>query len=118
MDERQPKYTGIGRLMIAYGIKLSIDSGLIGDVVLKAKTTILTKHYERSSGAVRLPMFQSSVPIDRGRGHETDLFHQSALRWEVPCVYEETSRLASDAEWYLQKNPESKRFYEIFSRCV
>ena len=34
-----PKYRGIGRLLIAYGIKLSIDNGLTGDVVLEAKTT-------------------------------------------------------------------------------
>ena len=41
---------GIGRLMIAYGIKLSIDNGLAGDVVLEAKTTALAKHYERDFG--------------------------------------------------------------------
>ena len=62
LDEGQPKYTGIGRLMVAYGIKLSIDNGLAGDVVLEAKTTALAKHYERDFGAVRLPMFQSSAP--------------------------------------------------------
>ena len=62
LDEGQPKYTGIGRLMVAYGIKLSIDNGLAGDVVLEAKTTALAKHYERDFGAVRLLMFQSSAP--------------------------------------------------------
>lgn len=62
LDEGQPKYTGIGRLMITYGIKLSIDNGLAGDVVLEAKTTALAKHYERDFGAVRLPTFQSSAP--------------------------------------------------------
>ena len=62
LDEGQPKYTGIGRLMIAYGIKLSIDNGLTGDVVLEAKTTALAKHYERDFGAVRFPMFQPSAP--------------------------------------------------------
>ena len=62
LDEGQPKYTGIGRLMIAYGIKLSIDNGLAGDVVLEAKTTALAEHYERDFGAVRLPTFQSSAP--------------------------------------------------------
>lgn len=62
LDEGQPKYTGIGRLMIAYGIKLSIDNGLAGDVVLEAKTTALAKHYERDFGAVQLPTFQSSAP--------------------------------------------------------
>ena len=33
--------------MIAYGIKLSIDNGFAGDVVLEAKTTQLAQHYER-----------------------------------------------------------------------
>ena len=62
MDGGDPKYTGIGRLMVAYGIKLSIDYGFTGDVVLEAKTTALAKHYERDFGAVRLPVFGSTVP--------------------------------------------------------
>lgn len=62
LDEGDPKYKGIGRLLIAYGIKLSIDSGLTGDVVLEAKTTSLAKHYEENFGAVLLPTFQSSAP--------------------------------------------------------
>lgn len=62
MYEGHPKYSGIGRLMIAYGIKLSIDNGFEGDVVLEAKTTGLAKHYERDFGAVRLPGFKSSAP--------------------------------------------------------
>ena len=62
LDEGNPKYTGIGRLMIAYGIKLSIDNGLTGDVVLEAKTTSLARHYEKDFGAIQLPAFQSSAP--------------------------------------------------------
>ena len=62
LDRGQPKYTGIGRMMIAYGIKLSIDNGFAGDVVLEAKTTALARHYEQDFGAVRLPVFQSSAP--------------------------------------------------------
>ena len=62
LDEGNPKYKGIGRLLIAYGIKLSIDSGLTGDVVPEAKTTSLAKHYEEDFGAVLLPTFQSSAP--------------------------------------------------------
>ncbi|MDO4981955.1 MAG: hypothetical protein Q4E35_00165 [Eubacteriales bacterium] len=54
------KYFGIGRLLIAYGIKLSIDNGLTGDVVLEAKTTQLAKHYEKDFGAVALPSFGSA----------------------------------------------------------
>ena len=62
LDHGEPKYTGIGRLMIAYGIKLSIDNGFGGDVVLEAKTTSLAKHYENDFGAVPLPLFESSAP--------------------------------------------------------
>jgi hypothetical protein len=62
MDENAPKYTGIGRMLIAYGIKLSIDHGFAGDVILEAKTEDLARHYERDFGAVRLPIFQSSAP--------------------------------------------------------
>ena len=62
LDGGIPKYRGIGRLLIAYGIKLSIDSGLTGDVVLEAKTTSLAKHYEEDFGAVLLPTLQSSAP--------------------------------------------------------
>lgn len=62
MDAGNPKYTGIGRVMIAFGIKLSIDHGFAGDVVLEAKTTALARHYERDFGAVRLPGFGSSAP--------------------------------------------------------
>lgn len=62
LDNNAPKYMGIGRLLIAFGIKLSIDNGFTGDVVLEAKTTDLAKHYEDDFGAVLLPMFESSAP--------------------------------------------------------
>ena len=62
LDSGNPKYTGIGRLMIALGIKLSIDNGFAGDVILEAKTTALAKHYEKDFGAILLPTFQSSAP--------------------------------------------------------
>lgn len=62
LDEGNPKYTGIGRLMVAYGIKLSIDNGFTGDVVLEAKTTKLAKHYEQDFGAIQIPAFQTSAP--------------------------------------------------------
>lgn len=50
-----PKYRGIGRALIAYGIKLSVDAGFNGDVTLDAKTPELAQHYEQGFGAVRLP---------------------------------------------------------------
>ncbi len=56
------KYTGIGRLLIAYGIKLSVDCGFAGDVVLEAKTPELAEHYIKDFGAVMLPQFRSSAP--------------------------------------------------------
>lgn len=56
------KYHGIGRLLIAYGIKLSVDNGFGGDVVLEAKTSELAHHYVEDFGAVMLPGFMSSAP--------------------------------------------------------
>ena len=56
------KYTGIGRLLIAYGIKLSVDNGFGGDVILRAKTTELEKHYVKDFGAVKLPSFDNAAP--------------------------------------------------------
>ena len=54
------KYRGIGRLLIAFGIKLSVDNGFGGDVVLEAKTTKLAEHYAKDFGAVKLPSFSSA----------------------------------------------------------
>lgn len=62
MDGGSPKYTEIGRMLIAFGIKLSIDNGFGGDVVLRAKTTELARHYTKDFGAVRVPDFSSSAP--------------------------------------------------------
>ncbi len=62
LDDGTPEYTGIGRMMIAYGIKLSIDHGLAGDVVLEAKTPELARHYVRDFGAIPLPSFEPSAP--------------------------------------------------------
>lgn len=56
------KYSGIGRLLIAQGIKISIDNGLRGDVVLEAKTFELAQHYERDFGAVKLPVYSADAP--------------------------------------------------------
>ena len=50
-----PKYRGVGRAMVAYGIKLSVDAGVNGDVTLDAKTPELARHYERDFGAFRVP---------------------------------------------------------------
>ena len=50
-----PKYRSVGRAMVAYGIKLSVDAGFNGDVTLDAKTPELARHYERDFGAFRVP---------------------------------------------------------------
>lgn len=50
-----PKYLGIGRALVAFGIKLSVDAGHNGDVTLDAKTPELATHYERDFRAIRLP---------------------------------------------------------------
>ena len=60
-DDR--KYTGIGKLLIAFGIKLSIDNGFGGDVILEAKTDALADHYKNDFGGIELPSFgDSSAP--------------------------------------------------------
>ena len=56
------KYNGIGKLLIAQGIKLSVDNNFGGDVVLEAKTTKLAEHYERDFKAVKIFSNEGSVP--------------------------------------------------------
>lgn len=56
------KYYGIGELLIAYGIKYSIDHGCRGDVVFEAKTDELARHYESDFHARRIPSLTSGGP--------------------------------------------------------
>lgn len=55
-------YYNIGKLLIAFGIKLSIDYGFGGDVELNAKTSKLEEHYEKDFGAVKLPSVPGVAP--------------------------------------------------------
>lgn len=57
------KYGDIGRMMIAFGIQLSIDSGKNGVVTFEAKTDELARHYISDFGAVRIFSKQSGGPI-------------------------------------------------------
>lgn len=56
------KYYGIGELLIAYGIKYSIDNGCRGDVVFDAKTDELAHHYETDFHARRVASLASGGP--------------------------------------------------------
>ena len=56
------KYSGIGRLLISYGIKYSIDHGCRGDVVFEAKTDELARHYEDDFGAKRVASISPGGP--------------------------------------------------------
>lgn len=56
------KYYGIGAVLIAFGIKYSIDNGCRGDVVFEAKTDELAKHYAEDFGAKRIPSVSSGGP--------------------------------------------------------
>lgn len=49
------QYDGIGKLLIANGIRISIDCGFGGAVVLQGKTPELEKHYCNDFGATPLP---------------------------------------------------------------
>lgn len=51
------RYKGIGRVLMAFGIKLSIDNDFGGDITFEAKTPELERHYVRDFGAVPLPAF-------------------------------------------------------------
>lgn len=55
------KYFGIGQLLIAFGIKYSIDKGCLGVVVFEAKTDDLARHYERDFHAIRIPSLGEGV---------------------------------------------------------
>ena len=57
------KYADIGRMMIAFGIQLSIDSGRNGVVTFEAKTDELARHYIKDFGAVRVFSKTSGGPI-------------------------------------------------------
>ena len=48
------KYLNIGRMMVAFGIQLSIDSGKNGVVTFEAKTSELARHYIHDFGAIRI----------------------------------------------------------------
>ena len=56
------EYYGIGELLIAFGIKYSIDHGCRGDVVFEAKTDELASHYEQDFCATRIPSEHSDGP--------------------------------------------------------
>ena len=60
--KKMRKYYGIGELLIAYGIKYSIDHGCRGDVVFDAKTDELARHYEADFHARRVHSLQSGGP--------------------------------------------------------
>ena len=56
VSRKERKYNGIGEVMIAFGIKYSIDQGCRGVVVFDAKTDELAKHYASDFHALELPM--------------------------------------------------------------
>lgn len=56
------EYYGIGEVMIAFGIKFSIDSGCRGDVLFEAKTPELARHYEKDFHARQVATLNSGGP--------------------------------------------------------
>ena len=62
LSQDSPRYRGIGKLLVAFGIKLSIDYGFGGDVLLEAKTDKLAAHYQQDFGGLPLPTFNGSAP--------------------------------------------------------
>lgn len=62
MPRNERKYVGIGELLIAYGIKLSVDYGCGGCIVFEAKTDELARHYENDFRAKRIFSLNSGGP--------------------------------------------------------
>ena len=61
-SRKERKYYGIGELLIAFGIKYSIDHGCRGEVVFEAKTDELARHYESDFRARRVSGMASGGP--------------------------------------------------------
>lgn len=55
LQKDRRRYHGIGRVLMAFGIKLSIDNDFGGDITFEAKTPELEQHYIKDFGAVPLP---------------------------------------------------------------
>lgn len=60
--KQERKYYGIGKALIAFGIKFSIDHGCRGDVVFDAKTDELARYYAKNFGARQIPSAFSVGP--------------------------------------------------------
>ena len=75
---RSKKYTGIGRVLIAYGIKLSIDHECGGTVTFEAKVPELAEHYVRDYGACPLLSF--------GGAPRYELSGEAAMNLFVPYL--------------------------------
>ena len=56
------KYRGIGKALIAFGIKLSVEHGFGGDVILEPKTDELKAHYVNDFSGIVLPSFKGDIP--------------------------------------------------------
>ena len=56
------RYFGIGEVMIAFGIKYSIDNGCRGDVVFDAKTDELATHYKNDFHALEVSRLSTGGP--------------------------------------------------------
>ena len=61
-ERAKRKYYGIGEVMIAFGIKYSIDKGCRGVVVFEAKTDQLAKHYAEDFHALEISGLSSGGP--------------------------------------------------------
>ena len=61
-SSRERKYYGIGEVMIAFGIKYSIDNGCRGVVVFEAKTEELAQHYKTDFHALEISRQSGAGP--------------------------------------------------------
>lgn len=56
------KYSGIGKALIAFGVKLSVEHGFGGDVILEPKNNELKQHYVDDFKGIVLPSYKGDIP--------------------------------------------------------
>ncbi|MBR1436738.1 MAG: hypothetical protein IJ584_16695 [Bacteroidales bacterium] len=53
----EKRYSGLGAVLLAFGVQLSYDNNCDGSIVFKAKTTELLKHYIQDYHAIQYSSF-------------------------------------------------------------
>ena len=68
------KYKGVGRVLLAYGIQISIDYGYGGAIYLMAKTSRIREHYIQKYGAFPYSHLNPHLLIVEGEAAKSVFF--------------------------------------------